>query len=84
VVNEQIFARYVKGETVKNDHFIYTQYYKNGAKCETPTGAMLYDHANDPEENINLVDAPEHRETVNELKALLATHMQTRFELKQN
>ncbi len=84
VVNEQIFARYVKGETVKNDRFIYTQYYKNGAKCETPTGAMLYDHANDPEENINLVDAPEHRETVNELKALLATHMQTRFELKQN
>jgi hypothetical protein len=40
---------------------------------------MLYDHTSDPEENINLVADPEHRETVTKLKALLATHMDTRF-----
>jgi hypothetical protein len=32
---------------------------------------MLYDHQSDPDENINVVDKPEHKDVVDKLSRLL-------------
>ncbi|RKN83447.1 sulfatase [Ulvibacterium marinum] len=74
-INDYLFSRYENGETVKGDRYIYTQYFDADGKFESH---MLYDHKNDPEETINIVDASEHAETVARLKAALKKHMTDR------
>ncbi|MBK8503512.1 MAG: sulfatase-like hydrolase/transferase [Saprospiraceae bacterium] len=50
---EAIFSRFHKGESIKTDQFVYTEWIdpENGAVI----AKMLYDHAKDSLENINVV-----------------------------
>jgi arylsulfatase A-like enzyme len=50
---EAIFSRFHKGESIKTDQFVYTEWIdpENGEVISK----MLYDHAKDPLENINVV-----------------------------
>ena len=36
---------------------------------------MLYDHSNDPDENLNVVNSLEYKETVKKMKQLLKTRL---------
>ena len=74
-VNPYIFARWRNGETIKNDRFAYTQYYNNEGSVKS---SMLYDHKNDPEENINVVTLPEYQDEIAVLKAELEKHIKNR------
>ncbi len=46
-----VVGRYRNGDTIRTDAFRYTEY--AGAKGK-PTSRMLYDHADDPRENVNV------------------------------
>jgi arylsulfatase A-like enzyme len=63
---EAIFGRYHGGESVRSDRFQYTEW-TSGAK-------MLYDHASDPDENVNVVNNPKYREVVAKLQQILKDH----------
>ena len=47
-------GRYGNGDTIRTDAFRYTEY--AGAKGK-PTSRMLYDHVDDPHENVNIAAA---------------------------
>lgn len=64
---EAAFSRYHDGESVITKNFIYTQWSSDGEIV----GKMLYDHSNDPKENINVVNDPQYREVVEELSQLI-------------
>jgi arylsulfatase A-like enzyme len=55
------YSRYHWGESVITDRYIFTEWTrKSGAKY----GRMLYDHASDPKENINVSENPAYAEVV--------------------
>jgi hypothetical protein len=58
------------GYAVKTDSYRYIEW------TRTKTGEVeareLYDHNNDPDENVNIIDDPDYAETVEELKGILA------------
>ena len=64
-----VFGRYHKGESVKTDRYLYTEW-ADGAR-------MLYDHQKDPNENVNLSENPEYKKVVEKLKKLLREHRST-------
>ena len=66
---DSVYTRYVKGDAIVTDRWIYTSY---GAE-----GEMLYDLVRDPAENRNLVALPEHRAALTALRAQLAAHQKT-------
>lgn len=57
------------GHAIKTDRYLYTQWQKNGKT----TAHMLYDHENDPEENINIADVPANKQLVEELQLMIKT-----------
>ncbi|NOU61769.1 sulfatase [Marinifilum caeruleilacunae] len=60
---DTVFTRYHSGESVITKRYVYTEWKKkNGNKVN-----MLYDHSNDPDENINVADNPKYEEVVKEL-----------------
>lgn len=67
------FCRYPNGESVVTNRYIYTEYYnpKTGGYLSN----MLYDHKNDPQENVNVADEPEYQKTVAELREKLREHI---------
>jgi iduronate 2-sulfatase len=64
---EAVFSRYHTGESVITDRYLYTEW-TNGSGEKSN---MLYDHANDPKENINVVGESQYEELVIEMKGLL-------------
>ncbi|MPZ16898.1 MAG: sulfatase-like hydrolase/transferase [Luteitalea sp.] len=69
-VREAAFTQVRDGYSVRNDRWRYIEW-AEGAK-----GAQLYDMERDADETNNLVEDPEHTDTVAELKALLETYRQ--------
>ena len=70
------FSRYFDGDSVRTDRYRYTEWTEEhmppGSALETRFAArMLYDHDTDPQENVNISEQPESRETVEELSAML-------------
>lgn len=61
------FCRYHNGESVITNEFVYTKWIKNGEFVSH----MLYDHKNDPAENINVADLPKYKEVVKKMNLLL-------------
>jgi len=57
------YTKWREGLAVNTEDFAYTQY-SNGQH-------MLYDHRNDPDENVNVADHPDYRKTVEQLKKLV-------------
>jgi arylsulfatase A-like enzyme len=68
-----VFARYHNGESVRTNHYLYTQWLDNGEIVAD----MLYDHKNDPDENLNVSKNPQYKEVVKELSALLEQNRQS-------
>lgn len=66
-IHEAAYSRYHGGETIVNQRYAYTEWKENGEIKAN----MLYDHKYDPDENINVVDDPDHKDVVREMKHLL-------------
>jgi len=58
----------VMGHSMRTDRYRYTEWAEAGKE---PVGIELYDHRNDPDENVNLAGKPEHQKVVRELARLL-------------
>jgi arylsulfatase A-like enzyme len=63
-----VYSRYHSGEAVKTLNLSYAEW-RSG-------GRMLYNHRNDPDENINRVDDPKYAAVLSKISALLKTHRQ--------
>lgn len=61
---EAAYSRYLNAEAVITERFNFTSF--RGGKA-----FMLYDLVNDPDENYNLANQPQHAETIERLKMLL-------------
>ena len=59
------YSRFLDGDVVINERYAYTHY--TGGKFGD--GIMLYDHANDPDENENVAMKPEYKKVVEEMEA---------------
>ncbi len=68
-----VFSRYHDGESVITKDFIYTAWQKDGKYISQ----MLYDHKNDPAENINVAEKLEYKQVVKNMKRLLEEKNQT-------
>lgn len=55
-----VFSRMKGGDSVKTDRYRYTEWADNKNKIER----MLYDHHNDPDENVNVAERPEYKDVV--------------------
>ena len=75
-IKKATFSRYKDGESVRTERYLYTEYRNKDGELYA---RMLYDHQTDPEENVNIVDLPENRETVNRLAKLLQQHRETYY-----
>jgi arylsulfatase A-like enzyme len=65
---EEAFSRFGAGESIRAGRYLYTEWLdEEGA----PTARMLYDHEADPDENVNIAEAPEHAEVVADLSERL-------------
>lgn len=64
---EAVFSRYHDGESVITKDYIYTAWIKNGKYVSQ----MLYDHKNDPAENINVAENPKYKEVVKKMSQLI-------------
>lgn len=64
---EAVFCRYQKGESVITKDYVYTAWLKDGKYISQ----MLYDHKNDPSENINVAELPQYQQVVKTMNALL-------------
>jgi len=66
-IHEAAYSRYFDGETVVTHRYTYTEWTKDG-EIEA---SMLYDHENDPDETINVVNDPDYGDVVFKMKNLL-------------
>lgn len=76
---EIIYSRFVNGESIKTDRYLYTEWYDKEDKFY---GRMLYDHDADPWENVNISELPENQRLVDSLSTLLQEEIQKAFEVK--
>jgi arylsulfatase A-like enzyme len=73
------FSQYPRGgyngNTVRTDRWRLVEWRK--IKGNEPPVYELYDHQNDPQENVNLANDPKHADTIKELAAQLKTGWKT-------
>ena len=75
-INMYMFSKWKKGESVKYNDFLYTEFYhkKTGAYVSN----MLYNHKKDPKETVNVVGVQEYNTVVENLKRVLNNHIKNR------
>ncbi|MEM0926352.1 MAG: sulfatase-like hydrolase/transferase, partial [Planctomycetota bacterium] len=71
-IKEQAISRFKDGDSIRTDHFRYTVYRNNDGQV---TGHMLYDHRNDPGENVNVADEANYADLVVTLGRQLQSKM---------
>lgn len=59
----QAVGRFNSGDTIRTDRYRYSEYRAQRGVGQL-TGRMLYDHRQDPQENVNVVEAEEHASEV--------------------
>lgn len=73
------FSQYPRGgydgHTIRTDRWRLVEWRKT--KGSQPLVYELYDHQNDPQENVNLANDPKHADTIKELAAMLKTGWKT-------
>jgi arylsulfatase A-like enzyme len=74
-----LYSRFVFGESIITDRYLFTEWYDREDQF---TGRMLYDHFNDPEENINISEFPENLALVDSLSKILHTEMAAAYEIE--
>lgn len=65
---DAVYPRFKTGESICTSRYVYTEYYDAEGKT---VSRMLYDHQNDPQENINISEWPDKQVIVKELSAKL-------------
>jgi len=73
-----IYARYVNGESIKTDRYLYTEWYSEEGEFY---GRMLYDHYVDPDENVNISELSINEVLVDSLSKILHKEMESAFEI---
>ena len=63
-----VFSRWYNGETVKTERYAYTEWTDDQGDVYA---RMLYDHQNDPYENVNIAERAENRELISKMSRLL-------------
>jgi arylsulfatase A-like enzyme len=58
-------GRFTNGDTIRTDQYRFTEYTQPNGK---PVATMLYNHQQDPNENVNVAEAPEYSKAATELK----------------
>jgi arylsulfatase A-like enzyme len=74
-----LYSRFVFGESIITDRYLFTEWYDREDQF---TGRMLYDHFNDPDENINISEFPENQALVDSLSKILHTEMAAAYEIE--
>jgi iduronate 2-sulfatase len=67
-IKEFAISKWMKGVTLVEDRYFYTEWHD---QKKDEIGRMLYDHLNDPKENMNIAELPENASLVKELSAKL-------------
>ncbi len=62
----QAVGRFTIGDTIRTDRYRYSEYRDDRGMGEL-TGRMIYDHVQDPDENINVVDTDANRSVADKL-----------------
>jgi iduronate 2-sulfatase len=73
---EEVYCRWVKGETVLTTSHTYTEWFDD--KTGEVTDRMLYDLKNDPEETVNISEKKRNRKLVEELSKKIRIHINKR------
>ncbi|AHM61161.1 Iduronate-2-sulfatase [Flammeovirgaceae bacterium 311] len=61
----RIVSKYVDGLTIKTGHYMYTEWSKSDSNVYA---RMLFDHARDPDERMNIAELPESQELIRRLQ----------------
>ena len=69
--NKHVFIKRGKGFTLKTNDFSYTEFIR--PKDDTTVASMLYDHRENKDENVNVINQKEFANVVSELKTILHT-----------
>ena len=67
-IKDAAFSRYHDADSIRTDRYLYTEWTDDDGKCYA---RMLYDHQNDPDENVNIAEHPDMAKLVNKLKKKL-------------
>jgi iduronate 2-sulfatase len=76
---EEVFCRWIKGETVVTKTHTYTEW--SNDQPGQVTARMMYNLTEDPEETVNISERPENKKLVGELSEKLKKHIQKRDNL---
>jgi arylsulfatase A-like enzyme len=76
---EEVFCRWVRGETVVTQNHTYTEWYDNNSG--EMTARMLYNLNDDPEETVNISEEAENKKLVEELSEKIEKHIDQRDKL---
>lgn len=68
----QAIGRYRAGDTIRTDRYRFSEFTDKKGQV---AGRMLYDHLNDPGENVNVAELPENRQLVKQLTEQLHAGM---------
>jgi arylsulfatase A-like enzyme len=68
---EEVFCRFQKGESIRTDRYLLTEFAGNDGK---PVARMLFDHQVDPQENNNVAGAKQYTGIAEELSRKLEMH----------
>ncbi len=68
--DDPVYPRYVLGNSIVTDHLIYTEFMQSLKDC-TIVANMLYDHLNDPDENINISSEADYAPQVDSLSVMM-------------
>lgn len=74
-----IYARFGNGESIKTDRYLFTEWYNKQGELY---GRMLYDHLNDPNENVNISEIPGNDILIDSLSKILHNEMKSAFDIK--
>lgn len=61
----RVVSKFYIGLSIKTDHFLYTEWSQSDS---VPYARMLFDHARDPDERINIAELPENQELIRSLQ----------------
>lgn len=67
---DPVFPRYGKGNSIVTENLVYTEY-QESLENDSIIARMLYDHRNDPAENVNVVSDDDFQNLVEELSIQL-------------
>ncbi len=71
-VQQEIFCRWKRGESIQTDQYLYTRYHDAQGQ---PVAEMLYDHRTDPAENSNVAGESAYVEVRDRLRSQLEEHV---------